>query len=78
MSRFPVAVATVLVLSLPLAAGGQTPPASPVVLTRGVATVKRAPDPAWLTIATETRDVRADDARQKSAQAVKQPMRPPW
>jgi len=35
-----------------------------------VATVKRAPDRAWLTIATETRDVRADDARQKSAQAT--------
>ena len=70
MSRFPLAATTVLVLSLPVVAVAQTPAASPVVVTRGVATVKRAPDRAWLTIATETRDVRADDARQKSAQAT--------
>jgi len=42
----------------------------PTVVTNGEATIKRAPDQAWLSIATETRDTRADDARRKSAETM--------
>jgi uncharacterized protein YggE len=41
-----------------------------VVVAQGDATVKRAPDQAWLTVATETRDVKAEDARRKSAEGM--------
>jgi hypothetical protein len=39
----------------------------PVIVTHGQATVKRAPDRAWLTVSTEVRDAKSADARQKSA-----------
>jgi uncharacterized protein len=41
-----------------------------VVVTQGEATVKRAPDQAWLSIATETRDTKPDEARRKSAESM--------
>ena len=41
---------------------------SPMVVTQGEGIVKKAPDQAWLSIATETREVKADDARRKSAE----------
>jgi uncharacterized protein YggE len=41
-----------------------------VVVAQGEATVKRAPDQAWLTVATETREVKAEDARRKSAEGM--------
>jgi uncharacterized protein YggE len=47
----------------------QSPPQA-VVVAQGEATVKRAPDQAWLTVATETRDVKAEDARRKSAEGM--------
>ena len=40
----------------------------PVVVTQGEAIVKKEPDQAWLSIATETRDVKADDARRRNAE----------
>ena len=48
----------------------QTPSQLPVVVTQGEATIKRAPDQAWLSIATETRDGKADKARQISAESM--------
>lgn len=39
----------------------------PAIVTHGQATVKRAPDRAWLTVATEVREAKSADARQKSA-----------
>lgn len=48
----------------------QTPSQIPVVVTQGEATVKRAPDQAWLTVATETRDGKADNARRISAESM--------
>jgi len=39
----------------------------PVVITQGEATVKKAPDQAFLSIATETRDAQADYARRRNA-----------
>lgn len=41
-----------------------------VVVTQGEATVKRAPDQAWLSVATNTRDTKPDNARQKSAESM--------
>jgi uncharacterized protein YggE len=48
----------------------QAPAAPPVVVTHGEATLKRAPDRAWLTVAAETRDVRAAEARRRNAEAM--------
>ncbi len=42
----------------------------PVVVTYGEATVKRAPDQAWLSLSTETRDTKADEARRMSAETM--------
>lgn len=42
----------------------------PVVVTQGEATVKRMPDQAWLAITTETRDGKAENARQMSAESM--------
>jgi len=42
----------------------------PVVVTYGEATVKRAPDQAWLSIFTETRAPRAEEARRMSAETM--------
>jgi len=42
-------------------------PTEPAVTTTGRATVKRAPDRAWITVSTEVRDAKPADARQKSA-----------
>jgi uncharacterized protein YggE len=42
----------------------------PVVVTQGEAIIKRAPDRAWLTVASETRDARADRARSLSAEGM--------
>jgi uncharacterized protein YggE len=39
-------------------------------VTQGEATLKRAPDRAWLTVATETRDVKAAEARRRNAEAM--------
>ena len=42
----------------------------PIVVTQGEAVIKRVPDRAWLTVATETRDVRAERARSLSAEGM--------
>lgn len=42
----------------------------PVVVTYGEATVKRAPDQAWLSLSTETRDTKTDEARRMSAETM--------
>ena len=41
---------------------------SPVVITQGEATIKRTPDQAFLSISTETRDTKADNARRRNAE----------
>lgn len=42
----------------------------PAIVTHGQATVKRAPDRAWLTVSTEVREPKSADARQKSADVM--------
>jgi hypothetical protein len=45
-------------------------PLTNVIVTQGEATLKRAPDRAWLTVSTEARDPRATEARKKNAEAM--------
>jgi uncharacterized protein YggE len=45
-------------------------PEPSVVVAQGEAIVKRAPDRAWFTVATEVREGKAADARRKSAEAM--------
>ncbi|MEO8484440.1 MAG: SIMPL domain-containing protein [Acidobacteriota bacterium] len=70
MFRLPVLFAAAALACSAYPARAQTPASPPVIVTRGEASVKRAPDQAWLTVATETRDVRAEEARRKSAEAT--------
>ena len=59
------------VMVVPARAQAPSVPAGPsVIVTQGEATIKRAPDQAWLTIATETREPKAADARRLSAQGM--------
>ena len=63
----------ILWLSLPLAATAQTPPSTsegPVVVTHGVAVVKRVPDRAWVTLATESRARTPVEAQKQNADAM--------
>lgn len=69
MTRLLRIVPIIAVLASP--AGAQTPaPEPPVVVSQGEATLRRAPDRAWITIATEVREGKAADARRKSAEAM--------
>lgn len=70
MSRLllPLMAVAAIVCSVDPALAQSSPQA--VVVAQGEATVKRAPDQAWLTVATETRDVKAEDARRKSAEGM--------
>ena len=66
-------LATVLlVLMAPPSVYAHTPAASapqtPVVVTTGTATVKVAPDRAWLVLATESRAAKPTDAQQHRTQ----------
>jgi uncharacterized protein YggE len=71
MRRFTLLVLTTTVIAgMPwLARAQDARPATPVpvVVTQGEAILKRAPDRAWLNVATETRAPKADDARRMNA-----------
>lgn len=66
----PLFVATVTLLhAAPVQA--QTPqPPSPVIVAAGEHVMKVAPDQAWATVAVETRDAKAPEARRLSAVAM--------
>jgi len=66
----PTLVALAIVLTA-LPAAGQTPASSPaVIVATGEATLKKAPDRAWVTVSTEARDPNAAEARRKNAEAM--------
>src|SRR5262245_41103628 len=69
--RFACAV-IVSLLALPAAAEQQTPaPAEgPTVMTVGEASVKKTPDRAWVTVATESRAKTPRDAQTANATAM--------
>ena len=60
----------VTLLSSPLPAFAQTPPAPPVIVTSGEGVVKQAPDRAWITIAAESRARTAAEAQKANADAM--------
>lgn len=65
-----LAVLALTFAAVPAAAQTVDRPAQPVVVTQGEATVTRAPDRAWLTVAADGRDARAADARRIGAEAM--------
>jgi uncharacterized protein YggE len=65
-----LAVAVLAVLSIGSLASAQTPPATPSIVTHGQATVKRAPDQAFVAIAVESRAVTPADAQRQAADAM--------
>jgi uncharacterized protein YggE len=69
MFRFASTFGAVL-LSVASAAAQAPPPDMPVVVTQGEASVKRAPDVAWVSISAEGRAVKSADAQQRSAAAM--------
>jgi uncharacterized protein len=73
MRSTPQLMVSLTVLCLVVADGravAQTPAPPPVVVAQGEAALKRAPDRAWLSVATETRDPTAAEARRKDAAAM--------
>jgi uncharacterized protein YggE len=55
----------------PALAQPQPPPQPPpAIVTQGQAVLRRAPDRAWLTIATQVRESKANDARRKSNETM--------
>ncbi len=48
----------------------QTPPEPPVIVAQGQSVLKAEPDQAWATVAIETRDTRAPEARRLAAIAM--------
>lgn len=66
--RWPLALAFVcLAVAVPAA---QQPAEPPSITTKGEAVLKKAPDRAWISVATETRDTKANDARTKNAETM--------
>lgn len=68
MKMLPI-VLTLAVL-LPTVSAAQPSAAPPVIVARGESVLKVAPDQAWATVAVETRDAKAPQARQLSAVAM--------
>src|SRR5690349_7659195 len=53
------------------AAAQQPPPSPPVIVTHGDASIKRAPDQAWVSIAAETRAATSAEAQRLAAEGMK-------
>jgi uncharacterized protein len=71
MLRLLLLASLVVSIAAPALAQSQVPPNSPpVIVTQGEAVLRRAPDRAWLTIATQVREGKANDARTKSNETM--------
>lgn len=68
-TRLSLALAA-LTLFTPALAAAQTPAQPPAIVAQGESVVKTAPDQAWATVAVETRDAKAPEARRLSAVAM--------
>jgi uncharacterized protein YggE len=67
-AKIPIVLA---ILSCTPVLSAQTPaPQPPVIVTRGDATVKRAPDQAWVMFAAEARAPKSGEAQRKAADAM--------
>ncbi len=68
MRRFISAVVLALgFMTAGAAAQTPAPPEIPGIVTQGVATLKRPPDRAWVSVTVESRQARAADARREAA-----------
>lgn len=63
-------VAALALLTPALAAAQAPAPPQPVIVAQGASSVKVAPDQAWITVAVETRDPKAPEARRLAAVAM--------
>ena len=72
MKRVMLFVSLLLWAAAPVFAQAQTqtPPERPVIVTRGQASVKRAPDQAWVSIAAEARAGTSAEAQRGAADAM--------
>lgn len=70
MSKLTLALCLLSSLAVTPALAQSVAPQEPVIVTHGEATVKRAPDRAWITISTEVRDAKGPEARRKSAEIM--------
>ncbi len=68
MTRLPWVAVAIALSGSPVPA--QTPPEVPVIVTQGTASLKRAPDQAWVSISAEARAGKSADAQQKAASAM--------
>ena len=66
-----VAVAVTCIATTAQAQQVQATPDPPVIVTRGEASVKRAPDQAWVSIAAESRASSSAEAQRLAAEAMK-------
>jgi len=60
---------TILIVLLPVSSHAQAQPL-PSIVAQGASVVKAAPDQAWATVAVETRDAKAPEARRLAAVAM--------
>ncbi|HEX5214391.1 MAG TPA: SIMPL domain-containing protein [Vicinamibacterales bacterium] len=68
---FAIVAFSVSAGAAPAFAQPQPPPQPPpTIVTQGQAVLRRAPDRAWLTIATQVRESKANDARRKSNETM--------
>ncbi len=67
MRKLLTTTALTLLFMNGLAFAQTAPPQPPAIVTQGVATLKRAPDRAWVSIAVESRQGKAADARREAA-----------
>ena len=73
MSRVTCLVLSLVFASISAASaqpGGRMPPPPPTITTTGEATVKRAPDRAFVSFASETRAPKPDEAQKRNAETM--------
>lgn len=74
MYRAPLLLLLTMTIAGPATALAQTPPPQappvPVLVTQGSGTLKRAPDQAWVSIASEARAATPADAQRQAAEAM--------
>ena len=70
MSRLAFAVFGVSLVVLPVRADAQSAQEPPVIVAQGDATIRQAPDIAWVQIGVEARGAKPEEARQRGADAM--------
>jgi uncharacterized protein YggE len=70
ISLFVTGLAVLLSTAMPASAQGTGESKEPVIVTRGQASVKRAPDQAWVSVAAESRATASAEAQRLAAEAM--------